>query len=94
MDHDEDAIRLYYDHSSERPLSDVVLEAIARAKEEEITEDTCVLYDDIDPAGLDLLFEESGSNSTDVTFNCIDCEIRLLSGDEIEVQVRRTTDGA
>lgn len=72
--------------SSDQPLSDVVLETIAELKGEEITEETCILYNDIDPTGLDLLFGEPIAGDTVVTFECVDCEVTLLVDDEIEIR--------
>ncbi|WP_255191324.1 HalOD1 output domain-containing protein [Natronobeatus ordinarius] len=92
MRSDENTVRKAYDSSSGRPLSDVVLEAIAEVKGEEITKKTCILYDDVDPTGLDLLFADSGSGNTVVTFGCVDCEVTLVAGDDIEVRATLLSD--
>lgn len=86
MDQNDDAVYAYYDPSSDQPLSDVVLEAIADVKGVGITKETCILYEDIDPTGLDLLFEESGIGNTVVKFICVDCEVTFRVNDEIEIR--------
>lgn len=89
----ENKVRAWYDPRRDRPLSDAILNAIVKAKGTDLTKEECALYEDIDPAALDQLFQESGRGKIAVMFNTSDVGVRLINSDKTEIRVASLTEG-
>lgn len=85
-----DEVRIYHDPLKDRSLSDAVLDAIAKAKGEDLTKEECALFDDIDPEAIDTLFRKGGGD-TSVLFNAPDVGVRLSGGGDVEIRVASLT---
>lgn len=80
-----------YDYSpdSDEPLSVAIVTALSQAKGRDITEDECVLYDNIDPGALDGMFREDGSGDTvKVEFTTHDAVVVIWGNGKITIQVQ------
>lgn len=70
-------------------LSAALVEAISQAKGRDITEDNCVLYDNIDPTALDALFRNGDNENTiQVEFTTHSAVVVLWGGDEVTIEVQ------
>lgn len=77
-----------YRPSPDESLSTAIVTAISEAKNRDITEDECVLYDSIDPDALDGMFrEESDDDSIKVEFTTHDAIVVLWGNGKITIQV-------
>lgn len=55
---------LRYEPDEDEPLSAAIITALSEAKSRDVTQDECVLYDNIDPEALDGMFREEGEGNT------------------------------
>lgn len=78
-----------YDPGDDESLSTAIVSAISRAKGRDITEDTCVLYDNIDPDGLDKLFRnDSDENTIKVEFTTHDAIVLVWGNGKETIEVQ------
>lgn len=78
----------HYDPDETEPLSTAIITALSEAKDRDITEDECVLYDSIDPDALDKLFTREGDgDSIKVEFTTHDAIVILWGNGDISIQI-------
>ena len=69
-------------------LSTAIVSALSEAKDRDITEDGCVLYDSIDPEALDNLFRRDGDQDTiKVEFSTHDAIVIIWGNGDITIQI-------
>jgi hypothetical protein len=78
-----------YKPEENESLSTAVVTAISRAKGRDITQDECVLYDNIDPDALNGMFrEESEGDSIKVEFTTHDAIVVIWGNGRTTIQVQ------
>lgn len=83
-----DTFTAKYSPGRERTLSETVLDAIESYKDEDLTISECKLYDDINPDGLNITFQEDAQSNAVVAFDADDVRETLQQGNgDITIRV-------
>lgn len=78
-----------YVPDDDEPISTAIVSALSEAKGRDVTEDTCVLYDSIDPEALDGMFrQDSDDDSIKVEFTTHDAIVVVWGNGRISLQVQ------
>lgn len=77
-----------YTPDQDRSLSDAVLEAIEKYRDEDVTQSGFLLYEDINPDALDNLFRHDANPRTTVTFDTDDVRVELYGDSGVEIRIR------
>lgn len=78
-----------YTLDEDEDISNAIVTALSRAKGRDITEDECVLYRNIDPDALDMLFRQEGDEDTiKVEFTTHDAVVLLWGDGRITIEVQ------
>lgn len=78
-----------YSPGEDEPLSVAIITALSKAKGRDITEDECVLYDNIDPEAIDGIFREQGTeDSVKVEFTTHDAIVVIWGNGSVTIQVQ------
>jgi len=70
-------------------MSDAIISALSEAKNRDITEHECILYDNIDADALDKLFRTDGNpNSIKVEFTTHDAIVVIWGNGQFNIEVQ------
>ena len=84
---------LRYTPDEDEPLSSAIVTAVSQAKGRDITEEECVLYDNIEPDALDGLFRMEGTDDTiKVEFTTHDAIVIVWGNGKVTVEVQDLED--
>lgn len=74
-------------------LSTAIVTALSKAKGRDITEDECILYNNIDPDALDMMFRQEGTEDTiKVEFTTHEAIVILWGDGDLTVEVHDLED--
>lgn len=82
-----DVVREEYDPASEESLCVSIVEAIEEHEGTDLARSEFVLYDDVDPDALDVLFEEHAAANTRVQFDTDGVTVSLWGDENVEIAV-------
>lgn len=78
-----------YEPDDDQTLSTAIVSAVSEAKDRDITQDECVLYDSINPDALDGMFREGSDDDTiKVEFTTHDAIVVIWGNGRITIQVQ------
>lgn len=78
-----------YTPAETEELSSAIVETLSTAKGRDITEDECVLYNNIDPDALDGMFRrDTGENTVKVEFTTHDAIVIIWGDGDITIEVQ------
>lgn len=78
-----------YAPDDDEPLSSAIVSALSEAKDRDVTEDRCVLYNSIDTDALDGLFTRDGDEDTvKVEFTTHDAIVVIWGNGRIGIEVQ------
>lgn len=80
---------LRYRPDEDEDLSHAIVTALSKAKGRDVTKDECVLYRNIEPDALDMLFRQEGDEDTiKVEFTTHDAVVILWGNGDLSIEVQ------
>jgi hypothetical protein len=84
-------VRDIYTPKQDRSLTEAILDAIEKCKEEDLLRTDFVLYEDVNPDGLNNLFRHDAQPRTRVAFTTDGVQVELWGDGGVEIRVEERT---